>query len=117
MMYDPNNQMSIYTMTNTLYRSDNFGSTWTTIAENIFDSDIQNAAITENNSNIIAVSNYNQLKISNDGGINFTEVSQTYLINTLDITFDPNNDNTIVTYGSYSNNNNKIFITNNLGQS
>ena len=119
LMYDPNNQMSIYTMTNTLYRSDNFGSTWTTIAENIFDGDIQNAAIAENNSNIIAVSNYNQLKISNDGGINFTEVSQNlpnqYIT---DITFDPNNDNTIiVTYGSYSNNNNKIFISNNLGQS
>ena len=62
--------------------------------------------------NIIAVSNSNRLKISNDGGLTFSEVSQ-FLPNQFitDIAFDPNNDNTIiVTYGSYGNNNQKVYI-------
>ena len=119
LMYDPNNQMSIYTMTNILYRSDDFGSNWTTLANSFFGGNIQNAAIAENNSDILAISNYNRLKISNDGGLTFTEVSQSLpnqFIN--DIAFDPNNDDTIiVTYGTYSNNNQKVYITNDQGNS
>ena len=119
LMYDPNNQMSIYTMTNILYRSDDFGSNWTTLANSFFGGNIQNAAIAENNSEILAISNYNRLKISNDGGLTFTEVSQSLpnqFIN--DIAFDPNNDDTIiVTYGTYSNNNQKVYITNDQGNS
>ena len=119
LMYDPNNQMSIYTMTNILYRSDDFGSNWTTLANSFFGGNIQNAAIAENNSDILAISNYNRLKISNDGGLNFVEVSQSLpnqFIN--DIAFDPNNDDTIiVTYGTYSNNNQKVYITNDQGNS
>ena len=119
LMYDPNNQMSIYTMTNILYRSDDFGSSWTTLANSFFGGNIQNAAIAENNSDILAISNYNRLKISNDGGLTFVEVSQSLpnqFIN--DIAFDPNNDDTIiVTYGTYSNNNQKVYITNDQGNS
>ena len=119
LMYNPNNQMSIYTMTNILYRSDDFGSNWTTLANSFFGGNIQNAAIAENNSDILAISNYNRLKISNDGGLTFTEVSQSLpnqFIN--DIAFDPNNDDTIiVTYGTYSNNNQKVYITNDQGNS
>jgi hypothetical protein len=119
LMYDPNNQMSIYTMTNILYRSDDFGSNWTTLANSFFGGNIQNAAIAENNSDILAISNYNRLKISNDGGLNFVEISQSLpnqFIN--DIAFDPNNDDTIiVTYGTYSNNNQKVYITNDQGNS
>ena len=119
LMYDPNNQMSIYTMTNILYRSDDFGSNWTTLANSFFGGNIQNAAIAENNSDILAISNYNRLKISNDGGLTFVEVSQSLpnqFIN--DIAFDPNNDDTIiVTYGTYSNNNQKVYITNDQGNS
>ncbi len=84
-----------------------------------FSGNIQNAAIAENNSNIIAVSNSNRLKISNDGGLTFSEVSQ-FLPNQFitDIAFDPNNDNTIiVTYGSYGNNNQKVYISYDQGQS
>ena len=119
LMYDPNNQMRIYTMTNILYRSDDFGSNWTTLANSFFGGNIQNAAIAENNSDILAISNYNRLKISNDGGLTFTEVSQSLpnqFIN--DIAFDPNNDDTIiVTYGTYSSNNQKVYITNDQGNS
>ena len=119
LMYDPNDQMKIYTMTNILYSSNDFGSSWTTLGSTFFSGNIQNAAIAENNSDIIAVSNSNRLKISNDGGLTFSEVSQ-FLPNQFitDIVFDPNNDNTIiVTYGSYGNNNQKVYISNDLGQS
>jgi photosystem II stability/assembly factor-like uncharacterized protein len=119
LMYDPNDQMKIYTMTNILYSSDDFGSTWNTLGSTFFSGNIQNAAIAENDSNIIAVSNSNRLKISNDGGLTFSEVSQ-FLPNQFitDIAFDPNNDNTIiVTYGSYGNNNQKVYISYDQGQS
>ena len=121
LMYDPNNQMKIYTMTNVLYSSDDFGSTWNTLGNTTyFSGNIQNAAIAENNSNIIAVSNSNELKISrNDGGSTFSEFSQ-FLPNQFitDIPFDPNNDNTlVVTYGSYGNNNQKVYISHDQGQS
>ena len=83
LMYDPNDQMKIYTMTNILYSSDDFGSTWDTLGSTFFSGNIQNAAIAENNSNIIAVSNSNRLKISNDGGLTFSEFSQFLPINLL----------------------------------
>ena len=119
LMYDPNNQMSIYTMTNVLYRSDDFGSNWVTLGNSFFSGNIQNAAIAENNSNILAISDYNRLKISDDGGLTFTEVSQSLPNQFItDIAFDPNDDNTIiVTYGSYGNNNQKVYISNNRGES
>ena len=117
LMYDPNNQMSIYTMTNILYRSDDFGSTWNTLGNSFFSGNIQNAAIAENNSSIIAISNYNRLKISSDGGLTFTEVSQSLPNQFItDIAFDPNDDDTIiVTYGTYGNNNQKVYLSNNQG--
>ena len=115
-MYDPNDQMSIYTMTNILYRSDDFGSTWNTLGNSFFGGNIQNAAIAENSS-AIAISNYNRLKISYDGGMTFTEVSQSLPNQFItDIAFDPNNDSTIiVTYGTYGNNNQKVYLSNNQG--
>ena len=95
LMYDPNDQMSIYTMTNILYRSDDFGSTWNTLGNSFFGGNIQNAAIAENSS-AIAISNYNRLKISFDGGMTFTEVSQSLPNQFItDIAFDPNDDSTI----------------------
>ena len=116
LMYDPNDQMSIYTMTNILYRSDDFGSTWNTLGNSFFGGNIQNAAIAENSSTI-AISNYNRLKISYDGGITFTEVSQSLPNQFItDIAFDPNDDSTIiVTYGTYGNNNQKVYLSNNQG--
>ena len=117
LFYDPNNQMSIYTMTNILYRSDDFGSTWTTLGDSGFSDNIKKAAIAENNSNTLAISRNSTLKISSDGGLTFTEVSQALPNQTItDIGFDPNDDNTIVvTYGSYGNNNQKVYLSHDQG--
>ena len=117
LFYDPNNQMSIYTMTNILYRSDDFGSTWTTLGDSGFSDNIKKAAIAENNSNTLAIARNSTLKISSDGGLTFTEVSQALPNQTItDIAFDPNDDNTIVvTYGSYGNNNQKVYLSHDQG--
>jgi photosystem II stability/assembly factor-like uncharacterized protein len=117
LFYDPNNQMSIYTMTNILYRSDDFGSTWTTLGDSGFSGNIKKATIAENNSSTLAISAGNTLKISSDGGLTFTEVSQALPNQTItDIAFDPNDDNTIVvTYGSYGNNNQKVYLSQDQG--
>ena len=117
LMYSPNNQMTVFTMTDIIYRSDDFGSTWTELGNSGFSGNIQNAAIAENDSNIIAISYYNRLKISNDGGSSFIEVTQGLPNQFItDIAFDPNDDNTIIiTYGSYGNNNQKVYISSDLG--
>lgn len=120
LLYNPNDQMSIYTASNLLYKSEDFGSNWTPLSESLFDGNINNVAIAENNSEIIAVTQGSRIKISTNGGINFYEVSSPILPSSSikDIAFDPNNDNNIiVTYASYSNDNKKIFLSNNLGQS
>ena len=112
--------MTVFTMSNRLFKSEDFGSNWTTLGTAFSPGqNIQNAAISENNSNTIAVSYYNNLKISNDGGSTFNLVSQTLPNQFItDIAFDPNNDDTIiVTYGTYSNNNQKVYITNDQGNS
>jgi hypothetical protein len=120
LLYNPNDQMSIYTASNLLYKSEDFGSNWTPLSESLFDGNINNVAMAENNSEIIAVTQGSRIKISTNGGINFYEVSSPILPGSSikDIAFDPNNDNNIiVTYASYSNDNKKIFLSNNLGQS
>ena len=120
LLYDPNQQMTIFTMSNRVFKSEDFGSNWTTLGTPFSSGqNIQNAAISENNSNTIAVSYYNNLKISNDGGASFNLVSQSLPNQFItDIAFDPNDDNTIiVTYGSYGNNNNKVFLSNDQGLS
>ena len=80
---------------------------------------ISKAAIAENNSNILVVSNYNGVEKSIDGGYTYTDIKENlpnaYIT---DIAFDPNDDNVIVvTYGTYSFDNNKVFITTNQGTS
>lgn len=120
LLYDPNQQMTIFTMSNRVFKSEDFGSNWTTLGTPFSSGqNIQNAAISENNSNTIAVSYYNNLKISNDGGASFNLVSQSLPNQFItDIAFDPNDDNTIiVTYGSYGNNNSKVFLSNDQGLS
>ena len=90
------------------------------LSESLFDGNINNVAMAENNSEIIVVTQGSRIKISTNGGINFNEISSPILPNSSikDIAFDPNNDNNIiVTYASYSNDNKKIFLSNNLGQS
>jgi len=119
LLYDPNNQMKIYTMDDIVYSSEDFGSTWAELGSPSFSGNISNAAIAENNSNILVVSNYNGVEKSIDGGYTYIDIKgnlpNAYVT---DIAFDPNDDDVIViTYGTYSYDNNKVFISYDQGAS
>ena len=111
--------MKIFTMDDIVYSSEDFGSTWTELGSPSFSGNISKAAIAENDSDILVVSSYQGVEKSTDGGYTYTDIKgnlpNAYVT---DIAFDPNNDNVIVvTYGTYSFDNNKVFITTNQGTS
>lgn len=116
--YDPNNQMRVYNFSNYIYKSEDFGSSWDSIgAPATFTGAIGQAAIAENNSDIIVISQNGKIERSNDGGANFYSIVNDlpdYSIQ--DIAFDPNNDEVmIVVFGTYQNNGQKIYKTTNGG--
>ncbi|MGB0882046.1 MAG: VPS10 domain-containing protein [Vicingaceae bacterium] len=118
--YDPNNQMSVYNFGTGIYKSEDFGTSWDSIGvPNGFTGTIDRAAIAENNSAIIVISNGSAIEKSIDGGATFVSIKSNlpnYSIQ--DIAFDPNDDDVIiVTYGRYQNDNQKVFITTNGGGS
>lgn len=117
LFYDPNDQMKIFSLGSKVTVSEDFGSTWNDRGTPFNDSSITYATIAENNSNIMTVTNYDQIKISSDGGNTFTSISEGLTGNYItDVAFDPNDDNTIVvTYGTYWGDNNKVYITNDQG--
>jgi photosystem II stability/assembly factor-like uncharacterized protein len=116
--YDPNNQMTVYSFGTKVHKSPDFGTTWidlgtpTTLA-----GAIETAAIAENNSNIMVLTKGSAIEISNDGGTTFSNIKNGLPSNSItDVAFDPKDDATIiVTYDSYQNNGQKIYITRNSG--
>ncbi len=118
--YDPNNQMRIFDFRDSIYVSEDFGDSWSVRGKPIsFSAKIKRAAIAENNSNIIVVASDKYIDKSTDGGYTFSNIRHNLPSSSIeDIAFDPNDDNTfIVVYGSYQNNNSKVYITHNGGQS
>ncbi|MCB9230924.1 MAG: T9SS type A sorting domain-containing protein [Bacteroidia bacterium] len=118
--YDPNEQMTVYNFSDSIYVSKDFGSTWTFRGiPNGFTGTIDQAAIAENNSDIILISRGGNLEKSVDGGISFVSIKNnlpSYSIQ--DIAFDPrNDDNIIVVYARYQNDNQKVYLTTNGGTS
>lgn len=117
LLIDPNDQMRVYHFGDTIYVSEEFGTGWAELTSPAFNGDVKVAAIAHNNSNIIAVANNDQLELSTDGGLTYTDISSNlpnYSIT--DIAFDPNDDNfMIVTYNRYQNDNQKVYMTRNRG--
>lgn len=118
MMYDPSDHDLIYHFSDSMFVSDKFGrsGSWTYVS-NPGVGTLHQAAIAENNSDIIAVSRNNNLRLSTDHGITWKSINAglpgSYIE---DIAFDPKRDSTIIVcYGTYENNSQKIFITKNLG--
>tara|TARA_B100000959_G_scaffold259736_1_gene295583 strand:+ start:6 stop:2825 length:2820 start_codon:yes stop_codon:yes gene_type:complete len=113
-LYNPNNQMRVYDFSDSIYVSDDFGSSWTYLGKpSTFSSDIKHTAIAENNSNIMLISSNSVVEKSIDGGINFSDITNnlpnSYIT---DMAFHPNNDDVIiVTYATWQNNGNKVFMT------
>ena len=118
--YDPNNQMTVYNFSKYIFKSIDFGTSWDSIgAPSTFTSTISNAAIAENNSNIIVISNGNKIEKSINGGTTFTSIKNNYPNHSIqDIAFDPNDDEVIIIVNArYENNGEKVFITTNGGAS
>jgi len=119
MAFDPNAQMEIYDFRNSVHRSSDFGENWTTLGNPAFSGDIQQAAIAENNSDIIVVSRQGAIEKSTDGGLSFNNIRNglpNYFIE--DIAFNPRNDDQfIVVYGRFQNDGQKVFLTSNGGAS
>ena len=118
MFYDPNNQMRIYSLGDKVFVTEEFGDGYTDVGTPFsLYSDINYASIAENNSNLLVATHFENIKLSNDAGITWTDIRGTlpaYFIT--DVVFDPKNDSTIiVTYGRYQNDNAKVFITHDLG--
>lgn len=112
--YDPNHQMSLYNFSDSIYVSEDFGDNWTYRGvPNGFTGSINQAAIAENNSTIIAISKGSNIEKSIDGGQTFTSIKANlpnYFIE--DIAFHPKNDEIIIVcYARYQDDNKKVYIT------
>lgn len=116
-IYDPNNQMTVYDFRTNIFKSEDFGTTWANLGTPSFTGTIDEVAVAENNSNIIVVSSSANIEKSIDGGITFSSIRSNLPNATIqDIAFDPNDDDVIiVTYGNYNNDNSKIYISTNGG--
>ena len=117
MAYDPNEHMRVYHFGVDVHRSDNYGASWVVTGSPSFSGDIDEAAIAENNTNIIVVSNGQDIERSLDGGVTWVDIQGSlpgYGIS--DIAFDPLRDSTfIVTYNRYNDDGSKVYITHDLG--
>ncbi|MCB0853367.1 MAG: hypothetical protein KDD63_14175, partial [Bacteroidetes bacterium] len=118
LLYDYNDQMTIYHFSDSVFKSDEFGGNWQYVGSpNI--GIIYAAAMAYNNSDkIIAVRN-SDIRLTQNGGQSWTDISSNLPgASITDVAFDPNNDNTIVvTYNTYQNNGEKVYISYNSGAS
>ena len=119
LFYDPNDQMTVYHAGDTLYRSNDFGSSWTKLGTPSFTGTISYATIAENNTDIIVVTRSENIEKSVDGGNTFVDIQGSLPNSSItDVAFDPNDDNVIVvTYGTHQNNSQKVFLTTDQGAS
>lgn len=123
LIYDPNNHFKIYDFRNGIYVSDDFGLNYdyvgtpdflaNAIPVGDYWSQIRNAEIAQNNSDIMVVNNRRSIEKSIDGGRTFTNIKGTlpdHII--MDMAFNPKNDDDfIIVNASYQNNNEKVYRT------
>ncbi len=116
MLLDPNNQMTVYSFADSVYRSDEFGGNWINMGEPSFIGAVLDAAIAENNSQIIFVARYNAIERSTDGGLTFTNITNTSTNQYVsDIATDPLRDSTVIVTYAHHWNYKRIFISHDLG--
>ena len=119
LMYDPNNHMRLYHVADTVYRSDDFGNTWTKVGTPGFSGNAWHATIAQNNSDILLATRKSNIEKSLDGGATWNSIRANlpgYAITS--IAFDPADDSVIVLcYGRHHNDNAKVFISYDQGAS
>jgi len=119
LLFDPNQQMRVFHFSANVFKSEAFGNgNWTQMGSPDIGQIIV-ADIAQNNSEIIAVARYSELRISVDGGYTFYEPQGTLPnFSITDIAFDPRNDSTmVITYNRFQADNQKVFISHDLGAS
>jgi photosystem II stability/assembly factor-like uncharacterized protein len=119
LVIDPADHMKIYHFSDKMFVSNQFGNpfTWSLVGSPKTFS-LQHAAIAENNSNLIVVSTYSYLLLSIDKGLTWNaNNSGLPSYNIADVCFDPKFDSTLVVcFDRYEEDNQKIFISHNLGK-
>jgi len=118
LLMDPKNQMRIYHFTDTIFVSDDFGDNYTwTVLGTPYMGQIKLAAIAEGDPNKMLICRNADLQLSEDGGKTFRQIIDGlpgYALS--DCQFDPRNDSTIlVCYSRHQKDNQKIFISRDLG--
>ena len=124
-LLNPLDHMVVYHFADTIYRGTNFGSSWEELSAPVINPNINpaynqivDAAIAENDSNIIVFACYDAIRLTTDGGKNWADISNGlpgYYIT--DLAFDPKNDSTILlTYNRYNDDGQKVYMSNNHGQ-
>jgi len=116
--YDPNDHMRLYNFSDSVYVSDDFADNWTFRGvPGSFTGTINQAAIAENNSNIIVISRGSEIDKSTDAGATFSSIKNVLPNASIeDIAFDSSDDDVIlICYANYNNDNAKIFMTTNGG--
>ena len=112
--------MTVFHFSHGVYKSTDFGTTWNLHGTpSGITNEITNAAIAENNSNIMVISSSEKIEKSVDGGMTFVSIKNNLPNGFIeDIAFDPLNDNVMsVVYGTYQNDGNKVYLTTNGGSS
>ncbi len=114
---DPNDPMVVYSMDETLYKTEDFGEDWDNMGDPFAGSNVGQVAICENNSNIIFFSSGSNMVRSMDGGDNYDVINGLPGGSVTDIAIAPKNDSIIViTYNSYLNDNKKVYVSTDLGE-
>ncbi len=117
LLFDPNNQMRVFSFSDSIFVSEDFGTTWTKKGPTTIGS-VSKALIAENNSDNILLAAGGTLIKSNDGGQTFLSVKGLPNYGISDIAFDPKDDNTIiVTYNRFEKDSSKVFISRDFGYS
>lgn len=115
LLFDPNNHMRVYSFSDSIYVSENYGTSWKNIGPTTVGT-AQKAVIAENNSNIIVLSSGSKLVKSTDGGKTFVSIKGLPNYGISDIGIDPQDDNTlVVTYNRYERDSSKVFISRDFG--
>ncbi len=117
LLNDPIQQMRLYDFTDSVYVSENFGTDWTYKGKPTFGGNITQAAMANNNNNIIFASNGSAIQKSFNAALTWTNTKSNLPSKTIsDITFDPNYDSVVaVTYDNFQADNQKIYITTDAG--
>mgnify|MGYP006090187053 FL=1 len=116
-LLNPMNQMQVLHFSDSVWTGDRFGQDWKLKGVPDVGGLINEADIAYTDSNVIAVSKGNALKLTTDGGATWNLITNGLPgYSMTDIAFDPKDENTIlVTYNRYQNDIRKIFITYNQG--